>query len=318
MDITETQHNSESVFCSKCGSESPVDAQYCGNCGFYLGKVVEKSPEKSLKKPSKTVDRPDDSKVFYPTEKKFPRCPRCKSNIQDLDLCPICGLRAPEPEYNPDSFFLEFMQSYPALLIKPVKFLDNQPYFVGWIALIRPVLWATFFAILSGALIFASQGSQFLEKTRLDMPLAVFLIISMAVGVLIIPWIILLYVVWIQLAAVIVGGRGRIERTCKAICVMLSGLFLLLGTLLVLYLYAKKTVLGDPMFLADSKWRVDYLRIPLFLKLLIFLSQVYFLSLQVRILARINYISILRSVIAHLIIVVPLLVYFALDYYGFV
>jgi len=305
-------------FCTKCGYNNLHEARYCAECGFFLGDISKSQKEKQTRDIESPPDRPTDSYEIIEETKEIHRCIRCGQDIEGLDICQVCGLKTPENPDIPDEFLTDFMARFPLLITNPEKFVDTQPYRLGWTSFIQPVLWTTLSFIAFCVVVFLSRGSNPIVIWESEIPLGTFLMISMAAIVMVFPWLLLLYTVILQLGAIIVRGRGILERTNRAICSMLYGEFLLLGTLLALLNISNQLLNRYSGFLLDSPWKSHYTAIPLIIKISIILAQLFFLTIQIRILARVNYIDIFRSVMAHVIIALPFAVYFTLNHFGYI
>ncbi|MFH1515676.1 MAG: zinc ribbon domain-containing protein [bacterium] len=304
--------------CPKCGHVNVALARYCGECGFFLGEITESQNSSDRRNDKAAPERPTEFNEFPEKKKLSLRCIRCGKEIEGLDKCQVCGLIVPMHPDAPDDFIPEFMRRFPDLLTKPEKFVDNQPYKLGWVSFIQPVLWTSISFIIFWVIVFLSSGQESITFFGSDLPFGSFIMISMAMIVLMFPWLLLLYSLILQLAAVIMRGRGRFERTCRSICAMLYGEFLLLGTLLALLNISKNQIDKYSDLIADSPWLDQIQIIPGMIWVILFLVQVYFLTIQIRILARVNYFEIWRSVIAHLIIALPVAVYYLLRNSGYV
>jgi hypothetical protein len=309
--------------CSKCGHGNVADAMYCSDCGFFLGEseqVADKSAHDdfAIRLPGSAIDKPPSTTLIPDKQPKIPRCIRCGQSVEGLERCQVCGLITPYPPEVPDEFLTDFMVHFPVLITNPGAFVDNQQYSLGWTTLIQPILWTTLAFILFWAVSLFSRGTAQIPIYGSMMDFNTFLMTTMAIIVIVFPWILLIYILVFQLVTMLLGGRGRIERTCKAVCTMMFGLLLLLGTLFALYNYATHMIRFHSEYLSDSPWEMHYRTIPLIIKSLIIIAQVYFLTIQIRILARVNYIDVTRSIAAHILVFIPFIVYFGLDHYGLI
>lgn len=318
MKNTDLKYEQRGNSCSKCGYKNISEARYCAECGFFLGEIASDRKETKPDNIESPPDRPTDSVEIIEETRILHRCVRCGQDIEGLDKCNVCGLRAPETPGVPDDFLNDFMTRFPDLISNPGNFVDSQPYHMGWTSFIQPVLWTTLSFITFCVIVYLSRGNQPIVIMQSEVPLGVFILMAMAAIVFIVPWLLLLYTVILQLSALIVGGRGVLERTCRAICSMLHGEFLLLGTLLALLNITNIQLAKHANFLIDSPWNDYYSAIPLILKISLFLVQIFFLTIQIHILARVNYIETYRSILAHLIIVIPFAIYFSLKHFGFI
>ncbi len=318
MNNTDLKYEQSGNSCSKCGYNNIPEARYCAECGFFLGDFTSSQKDTKPYDTESPPDRPADSYEIIEETKELHRCVRCGQDIERLDKCQVCGLRTPENPNAPDEFLNDFMTRFPLLITNPKKFVDSQPYHMGWTSFIQPVLWTTISFIMFCVMVYLSRGNEPIVILESEIPLGTFLMMAMTAIVLVFPWLLLLYIVILQLCAMIVRGRGVLERTCRAICSMLYGEFLLLGVLLALLNISNQLLTKHSDFLLDSPWRDYYSAIPLILKISLYLMQIFFLTIQVRILARVNYIEVFRSVVAHLIIVIPFAIYYSLNYFGYV
>jgi hypothetical protein len=297
---------------------------YCADCGFFLGESEQPSEKSStddtysLRPPGSPIVRPPSTKDIPEDKPKIPRCIRCGQSVEGLERCQVCGLITPYPPEVPDEFLTDFMVHFPDLLNNPTAFVDNQQYSLGWTTLIQPILWTTLAFILFWAVSLFSRGTAPIPIYGQSMDFNTFLMVTMAVIVIVFPWVLLIYILAFQLVTMLLGGRGRIERACKAVCTMMFGLFLILGTLYALYNYATHQIRFHSEYLSDSPWEMHYRTIPLIIKSVIYITQFYFLTIQIRILARVNYIEVSRSVAAHILVFIPFIAYFGLDYYGII
>ena len=304
--------------CSKCGHVNVSMARYCANCGYFLDEIIESRNEPDRRNFEESPQRPMEFKADQEKKTSALRCIRCGKDIEGLDNCQLCGLITPLHPDSSDEFVQDFIVRFPDLLTQPERFVDNQPYKIGWVSFIQPVLWTSIAFIIFWVIAFLSSGLKSIEFLGSDLPFATFVMISMTVIVLTFPWLLLLYSLILQIAAVIMRGRGRFERTCRALCSMLYGAFLLLGTLLALLNISKNQIDKYSNQIIDSPWQDYYEAIPGLISVVLVLVQLYFLTIQIRILARVNYFEIWRSVVAHIIILLPVAVYFVLRNQGYV
>lgn len=296
---------------------------YCAECGFFLGEYeqVESTSahdDFAIRPPGSPIVRPPSTKEIPEDKPKIPRCIRCGQSVEGLERCQVCGLITPYPPEVPDEFLTNFMVHFPDLITNPTAFVDNQPYSLGWTALIQPILWTTLAFIIFWMISLFSRGTAPIPIYGSSMDFNTFLMMTMAIIVIVFPWILLIYILVFQLVTMLLGGRGRIERTCKALCTLMFGMLLLLGTLYALHNYATHMIRNHSEFLSDSPWEMHYKTIPLMIKSMIYITAIYFLTIQIRILARVNYIEVIRSVAAHILILIPFIAYFSLDYYGLI
>lgn len=318
MSFNDPGKSSNEKSCPKCGHVNELSARYCADCGFFLSDISDSHNEPDSGSFELTPQRP--AEFNETTEKKEPalRCIRCGKDIEGLDKCQLCGLLTPYHPEAPDEFVSDFFTRFPDLLMRPERFVDNQPYKMGWASFIQPVFWTTISFIIFWIIVFLSSGLESIKFLGSDLPFGTFIMISMTVIVLIFPWLLLLYFLLLQLAAVIMRGRGVFERTCRAICTMLFGEFLLLGTLLALFNISNLQLSKHSSLIIDSPWKDHFNAIPGIIWIALILAQLYFLTIQIRILARVNYFEIWRSIIAHLIIALPVGVYYFLGHSGYV
>ena len=303
--------------CGKCGIENLYDARFCKACGYFLGEATDETSQK----PSVSTDLapPRASAEGNEIERKsVERCPRCGQDVRGLERCPICGLIAPLNADAQDDFIGDFMVGMPVMLSRPEKFAEILPYRRGLHSLIQPILWTTLFFIIFWVTIYLAGAKGLLSLWGVKMPVASFLIISITLLVLVLPWIIMTYILILHGTALLVGGRGIIERTARTLCILLSGAFLFTGTMITLYYISIKMLDKYQLYLSSSPWHEQYMAIPLILKIAMFAGQFYLLIVQVRLLARVHYIEIIRSAAAHIIAAIPFVVLFVLNSYGYI
>lgn len=207
-------------FCSRCGAENPPIARHCGDCGALLEDVGDGSADAPALPAS---DEPE-----APLTAPSVRCVRCGANTHESPHCPTCGALQPLPPHRDDPFIGLTLGAFPLLLRSPRAHIMEMPYRNDLRGILFPTIGITLAA--AGGWTLAALPSLLPALPGGIAPLTG-QALGQAMGAIALlgPWIFLGYAACWQGIAMIMGGTGTLERTARALAMLLIPTLILLG-----------------------------------------------------------------------------------------
>ena len=209
-------------FCSRCGAENPAVARHCGDCGALLDDAGDghHAPEPP----------PLDEEAETPLAPPPVLCVRCGAPTHEASHCPLCGALQPLPTHRDDPFIRMTLAEFPLLLRSPRQRILEMPYRNTPKGLLFPTVGIALAAAAGWTL---AALPSFLPMPATAGPALSLPALAQATGAiaLLAPWVFLGYAACWQGVALLLGGSGTLERTARALAMLLIPSLVVLGGL---------------------------------------------------------------------------------------